>query len=328
MDIEIVSGFLGAGKTTFLNQYLPLLSGKTVVIENEYGDVGLDGDRIQSDIPVKELYAGCICCSLAVDFRNGIREIARQYQPDRIVIEPSGVGKLSDIVKVCEKVRDRDGVELEVIRRIALLDGSSYEEYVDGFGAFYLDQIQQAQIIFCSQIEELTEEKKAWIRDDIRKRNPDAVIYEGDFRKLEGEELLRLLKLADKADTTDTEISGEVEERNISGAAELTFSSVSFRDLPVMTKPEMKELLEKLRDRKYGRILRAKGMIETPSGEKLQVDVTMSHAGFRSTKDQKKSRIVIIGSALNRPELEKLFQKKSQVRLPKRSGIKNKDDNI
>ena len=112
MDIEIVSGFLGAGKTTFLKQYLPLLTGKTVVIENEYGEIGLDGDLIQSDIPVKELYAGCICCSLAVDFRNGIREIVRQYQPDRIVIEPSGVGKLSDIVKVCEKVRDRDGVEL------------------------------------------------------------------------------------------------------------------------------------------------------------------------------------------------------------------------
>ena len=124
MDIEIVSGFLGAGKTTFLKQYLPLLTGKTVVIENEYGEIGLDGDLIQSDIPVKELYAGCICCSLAVDFRNGIREIVRQYQPDRIVIEPSGVGKLSDIVKVCEKVRDRDGVELKVARRIAVWMGA------------------------------------------------------------------------------------------------------------------------------------------------------------------------------------------------------------
>ena len=136
----------GAGKTTFLKQYLPLLTGKTVVIENEYGEIGLDGDLIQSDIPVKEIYAGCICCSLAVDFRNGIREIARQYQPDRIVIELR-VGKLSDIVKVCEKVGDRDGVELEVTQRIAVVDGSSYEEYADGFGAFYLDQIRQAQII-------------------------------------------------------------------------------------------------------------------------------------------------------------------------------------
>lgn len=319
MDIEIVSGFLGAGKTTFLKQYLPLLTGKTVVIENEYGEIGLDGDLIQSDIPVKEIYAGCICCSLAVDFRNGIREIARQYQPDRIVIEPSGVGKLYDIVKVCEKVRDRDGVELEVTQRIAVVDGSSYEEYADGFGAFYLDQIRQAKIIFCSQMEELSEEQKTGILEDIRKRNPDAVIYEGDFRKLEGEELIGLLKMAEQ---TDTEMSQEAEEEsNISGAAELTFSSISFQDLPKMTKPEIEELLEKLRDRKYGRILRAKGILETPSGERLQVDVTMSHAGFRSMKDPKKSRIVIIGSTLNRPALEELFQKKSPVRLPKRSRI-------
>ena len=322
MDIEIVSGFLGAGKTTFLNQYLPLLTGKTVVVENEYGEIGLDGDLIQSDIPVKELYAGCICCSLAVDFRNGIREIARQYQPDRIVIEPSGVGKLSDIVKVCEKVRDRDGVELEVTRRVAVMDGSSYEEYADGFGAFYLDQIRQAQIIFCSQMEELSEEQKTGILEDIRKRNPDAVIYEGDFRKLEGEELIGLLKMAEQTDTTDTEMSQEAEEEsNISGAAELTFSSISFQDLPKMTKPEIEELLEKLRDRKYGRILRAKGILETPSGEKLQIDVTLSHACFQSCKDRKESRVVVIGSALNRLALEELFQKKSPVRLPKRSRI-------
>ena len=322
MDIEIVSGFLGAGKTTFLNQYLPLLTGKTVVVENEYGEIGLDGDLIQSDIPVKELYAGCICCSLAVDFRNGIREIARQYQPDRIVIEPSGVGKLSDIVKVCEKVRDRDGVELEVTRRVAVMDGSSYEEYADGFGTFYLDQIRQAQIIFCSQMEELSEEQKTGILEDIRKRNPDAVIYEGDFRKLEGEELAGLLKMAEQTDTTDTEMSQEAEEEsNISGAAELTFSSISFQNIPRMTKLEAETLLEKLQDRKYGRILRAKGILETPSGEKLQIDVTLSHACFQSCKDRKESRVVVIGSALNRLALEELFQKKSPVRLPKRSRI-------
>lgn len=322
MDIEIVSGFLGAGKTTFLNQYLSLLTGKTVVVENEYGEIGLDGDLIQSDIPVKELYAGCICCSLAVDFRNGIREIARQYQPDRIVIEPSGVGKLSDIVKVCEKVRDRDGVELEVTRRVAVMDGSSYEEYADGFGTFYLDQIRQAQIIFCSQMEELSEEQKTGILEDIRKRNPDAVIYEGDFRKLEGEELAGLLKMAEQTDTTDTEMSQEAEEEsNISGAAELTFSSISFQNIPRMTKLETEALLEKLQDRKYGRILRAKGILETPSGEKLQIDVTLSHACFQSCKDRKESRVVVIGSALNRLALEELFQKKSPVRLPKRSRI-------
>ena len=89
MEIQIVSGFLGAGKTTFINQYLPLLEGRTVVIENEFGDIGLDGGMMPEDVPVKELYSGCICCSLAIDFRKGIREIAETFRPDRIVIEPS-----------------------------------------------------------------------------------------------------------------------------------------------------------------------------------------------------------------------------------------------
>ena len=79
MEIQIVTGFLGAGKTTFLNKYLPLLSGKTVVIENEFGEIGIDGDRIQEDIPVREIFAGCICCSLAMDFRKGIKEIAENF---------------------------------------------------------------------------------------------------------------------------------------------------------------------------------------------------------------------------------------------------------
>ena len=107
MEIQIVTGFLGAGKTTFLNKYLPLLSGKTVVIENEFGEIGIDGDRIQEDIPVREIFAGCICCSLAMDFRKGIKEIAENFYPDRILIEPSGVGRLTDIVKACQMARER-----------------------------------------------------------------------------------------------------------------------------------------------------------------------------------------------------------------------------
>src|SRR5699024_4664769 len=155
------------------------------------------------------------------------------------------------------------------------------------------------------------EEQKTGILKDIRKRNPDAVICEGDFRKLEGEELVGILKMAEKTDTGTEPPGAEAPGTNISGAAELTFSSISFQNIPRMTKLEAETLLEKLQDRKYGRILRAKGILETPSGEKLQIDVTLSHACFRSCKDQKENRVVVIGSALNRPALEELFQKKS-----------------
>ena len=150
MEIQIVTGFLGAGKTTFLNRYLPLLSGKTVVIENEFGDIGIDGDRIQEDIPVREIFAGCICCSLAMDFRKGIKEIAENFHPDRILIEPSGVGRLTDIVKACQMAREREKVSLQITKLIAIVDMASFEEYIEGFGAFYQDQIERAGLLLLS----------------------------------------------------------------------------------------------------------------------------------------------------------------------------------
>ena len=328
MDIEIISGFLGAGKTTFLNKYLPALSGKTVVIENEFGEIGLDGDLIRTDVPVREIYAGCICCSLSADFRNGIREIAEQFHPDRIVIEPSGVGKLSDIIKVCEKVRDKDGIDIRIRRKIVVLDGGSYEEYIDGFGAFYLDQIQHAQIIFCGQVEDVPEEKKTWIMEDIRKKNPKAILYEGDFRKLEETELQRLLEIAEKEATEQTgaeQDNGGQENlqketfANMTSVAEgFTFSSISLRNIPRMTRAEIEELADDLKDRRYGRILRAKGILETVEEE---IDVTLFHAGLQPTEDGKESRVIIIGSGLNRPALEERFQVREPLRLPKRPGV-------
>ena len=134
MEIQVISGFLGAGKTTFLNQYLPVLKGKTVVIENEFGDVGLDGELIQEDVPVREIYAGCICCSLALDFRKGIKELKEQFSPDQLVIEPSGVGRLSDIVQACNKAREKEGIDLTITKLITIVDIKSFEEYREDFG--------------------------------------------------------------------------------------------------------------------------------------------------------------------------------------------------
>ena len=190
MEVQIVSGFLGAGKTTFLNKYLPLLKGKTVVIENEFGDVGLDGELIQEDLPVKELYAGCICCSLALDFQKGIKELAEQFHPDRIVIEPSGVGRLTDVVKACDRAREKEGIDLRITKLIVILDITEFEDYIDGFGAFYLDQIQNAGLILLSNLEQVSKEEKNRLISEIREVNPDAVIYEDDWRKMEDAALL------------------------------------------------------------------------------------------------------------------------------------------
>ena len=225
MEIQIVSGFLGAGKTTFLNKYLPLLGGNTVVIENEFGDVGLDGELIQGDLPVKELYAGCICCSLALDFQKGIKELAEQFHPDRIVIEPSGVGRLTDVVKACGRAKEKEGIDLRITKLIVILDITEFEDYIDGFGAFYLDQIQNAGLILLSHLEQVSKEEKNQLISEIREVNPDAVIYEDDWRKMEDAALSELLDM-----TKDYENNPEdnMEEIMMSPAsADKIFSSMS-----------------------------------------------------------------------------------------------------
>ena len=319
MDIEIISGFLGAGKTTFLNQYLPLLSGKTAVIENEFGDVGLDGDLIREKVPVRELYAGCICCTLAIDFRQSIREIAETYQPDRIVIEPSGIGKLSDVIKACEDSREKDGVELLVTRRIVIVDGEAYEESIEGFGAFYLDQIRNAQTLFVSWLEGLEKEKQEKILTDIRIQNQKAIIYAGDFRQLDGQELLHLLELSEQKQSGKT--ADEQQEEDVFSSG-ILFSSISFTDLPKISEEEMEKKLESLRTGKYGRVLRVKGLAETPNGERYRFDLTPGHMELKKADplpgDTGERKAVIIGTGLDRAGLETLFLGKQKVRLPKR----------
>ena len=113
MKIQIVSGFLGAGKTTFINKYISGSKDRTVIIENEFGEVGLDRKLIKGEIPVKEINSGCICCSLVSDFRESIREIITDFSPDRIIIEPSGIAQLSDILRVCTSLKREYSVKIE-----------------------------------------------------------------------------------------------------------------------------------------------------------------------------------------------------------------------
>jgi len=141
MNIQIVSGFLGSGKTTFLNRYMTCLQGRVAVIENEFGPAGLDAQLLGEEVPVKEISAGCICCSMAMDFQQGIAEVEQKYHPDYLLIEPSGVGRLSDVVKACTD----QGYSVDQL--ITMVDLSSYEDYAQAFGEFYLDQIRGANLL-------------------------------------------------------------------------------------------------------------------------------------------------------------------------------------
>ena len=303
MEIQIISGFLGTGKTTFLNKYLPLLPGLTAVVENEFGEVGIDGALLQDDIPVKELSAGCICCSLALNLKEGIVEIANKYKPDRILIEPSGIGKLSDVMAACEKAKDT--MEIEITKRIVLVDACDCEVFIEDFGQFYSNQIEYANIIFLSNVADATEEEKKGAKKCIRELNLDAIIYEGDFRELDKAELLALLKMAETISGKYIEEKDE-EEIKLAPAGQL-FSNFILEEADPMSEEDIQELLKGLDNDKFGYVLRAKGIVPAIEGGNWHFDFTVSKQSYEKMEhvDEGINRVIIIGSELNKRTLSK-----------------------
>lgn len=303
MEVQVVSGFLGAGKTTFLNQYLPTLSGKTVLIENEFGETGLDRDLIQEDIPVREIYAGCICCSLAVDFRQGIKEISEKFSPDQIVIEPSGVGRLSDIAKACQKAREKEGIDLTITKLIAMVDVKSFEEYREDFGDFYLDQIQHAGLILPTNMEGMEEKEWEILLDEIRKENPRAVICREDYRTLGRKELKTLVDAVE-----DYEERLEVHPKPALPADRI-FSSVALEAVAEISRERFEEALEVFRHQEAGQILRAKGVLNV-GGARIHFEY-MPFAYEEEPADEKKhlkEKAIVIGCDLDEEQIRQLFQ--------------------
>lgn len=305
MEIQIISGFLGTGKTTFLNQYLPLLDGKTVVIENEFGDVGIDGELIKEDIPVREIYAGCICCSLSVEFREGICEIEKKFHPDRILIEPSGVGRLSDVINACEKARVKDGVDVSVTKLISIVDITAFEECADYFGSFYLDQIQHGRLLLLSNLEGIGKAEKRIQIEKIREKNPYAIIYEEDWRELDKEALLTLADMAENY----TEHPEIVIRQPI--PADKVFSSLSFINPGVKTVDKIKKIIAILKNGEYGQVLRVKGIMQVDTCEVLQIDVTPYYSKYQnienSSGNERENKLILIGCNLEHEKIRELF---------------------
>lgn len=300
-----MSGFLGAGKTTFLNQYLPLLEGSTVVIENEYGDIGLDGELMPKDVPVRELYSGCICCSLAIDFRKGIREIAETFRPNRIVIEPSGVGRLSDIVNACMQAKEKDGVDLTITKLITVVDLAGFEEYAEGFGAFYQDQIRNAGLLLLSHLETVSAKEKKRLIEKIRQMNPKAIIYGEDWRVMYPETLLELVEM-----TGDHERNRKV-GMILPRYEKQVFSSISIQGTRAMSESDLMRILQELKAERYGQVLRAKGITEDMDGRRMHFDYTPSEVSIKemdtAAGDEKDTVAVVIGCELKEQAIRTLF---------------------
>lgn len=193
VKVDVISGFLGAGKTTLIKSLFKsrLKNEKTVLIENEFGEIGVDGAFLKdSGVEIKEINSGCICCSLVGDFSKSMCEIVDKFNPDRIIIEPSGVGKLSDIIKAVEKVEE----DLKINIVATVVDGGKCKMYHKNFGEFFNDQISQAKVVIVSKTENLDENKIEGATEIIRELNPDATIITTPVSMLDPNKVLDTLE--------------------------------------------------------------------------------------------------------------------------------------
>ncbi len=300
-EIHIVAGFLGAGKTTFLNSYLPLLAGNTVVIENEAGTQGVDGDLLGNDIPVRELSAGCICCTLAPKLHAQLEEITEAFSPDQIVIEPSGVGNLSDIVKHCKSFGYEPCVQ------IVMVDAQEFEDYSENFGTFYMDQIDNASLIFLTHLDDVGTKELDDVTAKIEQSNDRALIVDSDWRELAGKELLNIVEQT----KCELEIL-EHEHHHDHDFENNGFSQILFRNLRVWDNSYFDKVVSELNSGKYGDIFRAKGFVLTQNEAVKYFDFTPSYQELTDMSDSIKKdslRLVVIGQNLDGELLEELLCK-------------------
>ena len=197
--IDVVSGFLGAGKTTLIKKLLKeaLDGSKTVLIENEFGEIGIDGGFLkEAGIEIKEMNSGCICCSLVGDFGTSLKEVISTYAPERILIEPSGVGKLSDVLKAVENVAG--DLDVEINSAVAVVDASKCKMYMKNFGEFFSNQIEYAGTIILSRTDKVDQAKLNACVEMIREHNDKATIITTPLDQLDGKEVLKTIEGADK----------------------------------------------------------------------------------------------------------------------------------
>lgn len=345
IKIDIISGFLGAGKTTFLKKIVgeALQNCKIVMIENEFGEIGIDGDFLQaSGIEVKEINSGCICCSLVGDFAASLQEVIEQFQPERILIEPSGVGKLSDVIKAVEDIG------MKVNSTVTIVDAIKYKIYSKNFGEFYLNQVTHANTIVLSRTDNMTVEKIEKCLQLLKSHNPSATIITTPWEQLQGKVILDVMenqeklenKLLKETQVSMTKKNSNHEEEHAHECnckheeehghecncdhkeehahdcncgqhhAEEVFVSWGRETVSLYAEEEIKHCLEHLEDdEKYGFVLRCKGMLPKEDGSWIYFDYTPGEIEIRRGNPHFIGKICVIGSNLKELNLEKLFIK-------------------
>ena len=322
--IDIISGFLGAGKTTLIKRLLAdALKGEQVVlIENEFGEIGIDGGFLKdAGIVVNEMNAGCICCSLVGDFGRALKQVISDYHPDRILIEPSGVGKLSDVIGAVERVAD-ESVTLGSF--ITVADATKCKVYLKNFGEFYTNQIETASAIILSRTGSISEEKLAAAVALLREHNQNAVIITTPWDQLSGAQILEAMQkqhtlteeLADMIRSAQSEEDDEDEEEehhhhhhHHGHDADEVFISWGEETHKKFTKAEIEGILKALEDADtYGIVLRAKGYVASQDSERwIHFDYVPGESDIREGGAMITGRVCVIGSKLNESAIASLF---------------------
>ena len=322
--IDIISGFLGAGKTTLIKKLLSeALKGEQVVlIENEFGEIGIDGGFLKdSGIEIREMNSGCICCSLVGDFGTSLKEVITTYHPDRIIIEPSGVGKLSDVIKAVKGV-DVD-CEISLNSYTTVADVNKCKMYMRNFGEFFENQLQYARTIILSRTDtpKATEEKVAKAVALIREVNKDAVIITTPIEKLDGAQILEAMEQGREEDEDFCPVCGGHHDHDHHHDdecgcghehdhhhADEVFTSWGRETAKKYTKEEIEAALKKLSEAEdLGVILRAKGMVDGKDGQWIYFDMVPEEYEVRTGTPQITGKICVIGSKMAEDKIAEIF---------------------
>ena len=336
--IDIISGFLGAGKTTFIKKMIDeAFKGEQIVlIENEFGEVGIDGGFLKdSGIEITEMNSGCICCSLVGDFGTSLKEVVTKYNPDRILIEPSGVGKLSDVIKAVQGVQDE--VDIKLNSYTTVVDAKKCKMYMKNFGEFFDNQIQYAGAIIMSRTDIATEKKVQESLELLRSLNKDAAIITTPIENLDGKKLVEVMEHPVSLEQEMLEEEHEHHHHHDGECgcghdheehehhhhhdgecgcghdhhhhhADEVFTSWGRETIKKFTREGLEKILEALSESdKYGIILRAKGMLPAEDGTWIYFDMVPEETEIREGAPEYTGRLCVIGSKLDEHALEELF---------------------
>ena len=294
MKILLVSGFLGAGKTTFIKEMAKNINLEFVVLENEYADIGVDGDFLnEKNLNVWEMSEGCICCSMKGDFKCSIKRIYSEINPEYLIIEPTGVGMLSSII---ENIREINNNDIEILSPLTLIDITSFNEYLETFNNFFIDNLKNTGKVLLTKLENFNHFEIENIKNKILEINNNLEIIATDYRTFPKEWFREILNKS---------IDNKIIDKNFSLKTHINLRTFSKENVNLKTMDELGLLLNRLVNGDFGKIYRAKGIVKV-DGYWGKFNLVYKNFEMEPITDAKRTKIVIIGNNLDIENLKNI----------------------